>query len=311
MSLEGATTVPRLQRVRQLAPADQAPPRDRAVHDLSSLVDAIVSTLRERTGRDFSGYRVGTVERRIHNRMISAGFGSMPAYFDYLRSSLDEPWRLLERVTIKVSRFYRNRATFDLLRRQELPRLGRERREGVLRVWCAGCGHGEEAYTLAMLLDEAGIPASVIATDIDPAALATARRAEYPAWACDELPADLAAGYLEPVSRCRARPSVRVSEPLRGRIEFLQHDVMSPVLPAAAPFDLIACRNVLIYLLPPYQASAVTSLCAALRPDGVLVLGEAEWPPSPMAQRLSAVDHKARVFRASEAVRAGVARWMG
>src|SRR5690606_3832764 len=165
-----------------------------------ALVQAILDVLRLRTGCDFSRYRRATMHRRIRNRMIALGIASLPEYLARIEDAEDEALPLLERLTIKVSRFYRNRATFALLRTHVLPHLARDRGGAPLRMWSAGCGCGEEAYSLAMLLEEAALPGFVVASDIDPAALGAARAAAYPAEALAELPPELRERFL------RARP---------------------------------------------------------------------------------------------------------
>jgi chemotaxis protein methyltransferase CheR len=277
--------------------------------DEQALVGAILAIVRERTGRDFSGYRAGTVQRRILNRMISAGISSMREYLAWLQRSREEAPRLLERLTIKVSRFYRNAATFDLLREQAIPRLAGERSGRPLRLWSAGCGCGEEPYTLAMLLDEAGIPGSVVGTDIDPAALDTARAGVYPESALGELPADLAGRYLEHVDSGLRGGAFRVRDGLRPRLRFSHHDVTAAVPPQdQVPFDLVCCRNILIYLLPDVQSRTLAGVCATIAPGGLLVLGEAEWPAASLAGSLAVVERRARVFSLSGAVCAGASR---
>src|SRR5690606_23549381 len=107
---------------------------------------------------------------RIQSRMTSVGVASLAEYGRLLESSEREAFELLERITIKVSRFYRNRAAFELIRTRLLPALAR--RGERLRVWSAGCGRGEEAWSLAMLLEDAGLEGTVHASDVDPGALA-------------------------------------------------------------------------------------------------------------------------------------------
>jgi chemotaxis methyl-accepting protein methylase len=260
-------------------------------------VASILALLRERTGSDFSRYRAATVQRRILNRMISVGAQSLGAYLLLLESSRDEAARLLDRMAIKVSRFYRNRASFDLLRRSVLPALAAA--GAPLRVWSAGCGCGEEPYTLAMLLDEAGAAGEVLASDIDPAALAAAGRGLYAAEAAAELPAELAARYLEPAGKGRLLAGAAV----RARVRFERHDLQHGALPGApaAGFDLVSCRNLLIYLQADVRQEALGTLVRALRPGGVLFLGEAEWPAEGQAAALECISHAARLFRARAA----------
>lgn len=270
-------------------------------------VERVLSIVRQRTGTDFGGYRPATIGRRLTNRMISLGITGLGAYLPLLESSPAEAHLLLERLTIKVSRFYRNRRVFDLLRHVVLPQLAAARRGAPLRIWSAGCGNGEEAYTFAMLLDEAGVPGEVIATDVDRGALAAAGIGRYASAALGELPEDLRARYL----RCDPAGSqehVVIADALRARVHFLPHDLTRPAVPLAGPpFQVIACRNVLIYLQPAVQEQILRRLRASLVEGGVLVLGEAEWLPPALLPSLAVLDARARLFRAGQRreIRAG------
>jgi chemotaxis methyl-accepting protein methylase len=244
---------------------------------------------------DFSAYRAATVERRIRSRMMSLRLSSLPQYLDLLRTCGSEPRRLIERVAIKVSRFYRHAPTFDCLRRVVLPELAGRRDGAPLDIWSVGTGAGEEAYTLAMLLDDAGMDGHIEASDIDPSAAEAARAGIYPAAALAELPGDLTDRYLEPVP-CARHIRYRVSDVLRRRISFSHHDLTRPG--TARSYDLVLCRNVLIYLQPAVQARALGHLRAATRADGFLCLGEAECPTPEHSTTLRPLSHRTRVYRA-------------
>ena len=259
-----------------------------------ALVQAILDVLRLRTGCDFSRYRRATMHRRIRNRMIALGIASLPEYLARIEDAEDEALPLLERLTIKVSRFYRNRATFDLLRTHVLPHLARDRGGAALRMWSAGCGCGEEAYSLAMLLEEAALPGFVVASDIDPAALDAARAAAYPAEALAELPPELRERFL------RARPDGRysVDEALRARVRLVAHDLTGRrPAPGAEKYDLVCCRNVLIYLQREAQERLLHRLSAVIAPGGWLCLGEAEWPAPLVPGRLVPLGRTSHLFR--------------
>jgi len=256
------------------------------------IVDDIIAVVRQRTGIDFSQYRRATIERRIGNRMISIGASCMRAYLERLRADSEEAPRLLERLTIKVSRFYRNARTFDALAETTLPQLARARGGAPLRIWSAGCGRGEEAYTLAMLLDAAGLAGSVDATDIDAMALAAARRGVYRPDAIDELPPALMRAYLEPAGI----DAYRVRDAVRARVRFLVHDLTAQPI-GATPYDLICCRNVLIYFDRAAQQRAFGMLRIALATDGYLCLGEAEWPLPEIAEEFAPQACKTQIFR--------------
>lgn len=275
----------------------QPPPATAAVCADDVLTEAVLQVVRDRVGVDFSQYRPATMQRRLRNRMLAVGAATLHEYLQRLWHEADEADALAERLAIKVSSFYRNAATFDLLRHVVVPAL---RVRGVatsapLRVWCAGCGRGEEAYTLAMLLDEAGIEGQVEATDIDRGALDAARAAHFPPTSVIALPEALAARYLEPVASGRAA-NVRVVDRVRERVTFTRHDVTGA--PPAHTFDLVSCRNVLIYLQRPLQARTMANLRGALGLEGVLVLGEAEWPTPDIEASLEVIARQARVFKA-------------
>jgi chemotaxis methyl-accepting protein methylase len=262
---------------------------------------AILRTLHEHTGTDFSCYRPSTIMRRVWNRMISVGTNSFCDYLELLRGSDIEAMRLLERVTIKVSRFYRNREVFDVLRKLVIPELRAQDGHGPLRIWSAGCGFGEEPYTLAMLLEEAGVDGDIVATDIDESALHAARAGRYRDAAVDELPADLLERFLE-----RIDGGYGVTAAIRARVRFERGDLTRHLACTQTQFDLVCCRNVLIYLAHDVQRRVVQSLIDSLRPGGYLCLGEAEWPGSALNSRLEPLGHKTRLrlFRVSGAVRA-------
>ncbi|MGD9942421.1 MAG: protein-glutamate O-methyltransferase CheR [Burkholderiaceae bacterium] len=258
-------------------------------------IAGIVDEMRVRTGIEFGHYRPATLERRIRNRMILAGVASLPDYLERLRADGGEAASLLERLTIKVSRFYRNAYTFDQLSKLAIPRLAADA-GGPLRLWCAGCGRGEEAYTLAMLLHEAGVDGSVLATDIDGCALAEARQGRYPEGALIELPGRLRERYLRPVDG-GGRRCYEVDEALRARVRFAVHDLLAGMPPCPAAFHLVSCRNVVIYFAPSAQRRAFDTLQQALAPGAFMCLGEAEWPDAELASVLRAVGCKTRVFR--------------
>lgn len=255
----------------------------------------ILQLLHERTGTDFASYKLPTVARRTLNRMVSVGAVTFADYLQFLRQREGEAARLLEHVTIKVSRFYRDATTFDMLRRQVLPELARQADGRPLAVWSVGCGCGEEPYTLAMLFAEAGVSCVIQATDIDPAALRRAARGYYADAALIELPKDLRERYL-----VRGDGFHEVSPELRAQVRFSHHDVLSSLPPPGdGEFDLVCFRNLLIYLGYEIQDQALHSVRRAVRHEGYLCLGEAEWPSAAIATTLRSLADATRIYRAS------------
>jgi chemotaxis methyl-accepting protein methylase len=245
-----------------------------------------------RTGVDLGGLRPAMLARRAAHQIAASGAASAAEYLDLLRSDAAEPARLLERLTIKVSRLFRNPATYEAIAARVLPELRRSGEGRPLRVWSAGCARGEEAWGLAMLCAASGAGWSVLGTDVDRAALARARAATYAAADAAEVPAPLAARHLVP----RPGGAVGVHPDLSRHVRFEPHDLAAPP-PRGGPFDLVACRNVLIYYLAERQGRILASLLASLAPGGFLVLGEAEWPLPAALERLAVVDRGCRIFR--------------
>lgn len=263
-----------------------------------SVLDDALAIVRDRRGIDFSGYRRGTLERRLAAAIAAAGVGDRGRYLDLLRVNDAEIERLITHFTVKFTRFYRNAPVFDALRARILPELAETFGGEPLRIWSAGCARGEEAYTLAMVLGDAA--GEVLGTDVDPCALAAGRAARYPLRALEELPLELLTSFTAVDGPHRA---FAVRDEVRRRVRFAPHDLLGPAAapPAGAPFHLICCRNVLIYFEPALQRRAMRLLIGALAPGGVLCAGEAEWVPE-FDKELEALDAKKRLFRRPLAV---------
>jgi chemotaxis protein methyltransferase CheR len=144
-----------------------------------------------------------------------------------------------------------------------------------LSAWSAGCATGEEAYTLAMMLRDLGrCPGGdrILGTDVSARALEVARTGRYRAWSLRQLPAALRARHFDDEPG-----SVRVVAPARAPVRFAHHNLLGPP-PHGAPFDLVVCRNVLLYFKAEAARSLLGRLHAALRPGGLLLVGPVEEP---------------------------------
>jgi chemotaxis protein methyltransferase CheR len=149
-------------------------------------------------------------------------------------------------------------------------------RPGPARIWSAGCATGEEPYSVAIALLEAGRRAgtdAILATDVSARALESARAAVYGERALRRVPFDVAARWLEPGTGGR-----RVAPEARALVTFDRHNLVRDAVPAGAPFDVVLCRNVLIYFAPETAAAVLYRLVGALAPGGILVLGPVELP---------------------------------
>ena len=243
-----------------------------------SAFDKICILLRERTGNDFSLYKKSTVYRRVERRMGLHQIDRIAHYVHYLRENPQEIELLFKELLIGVTSFFRDPASWNTLQTQVLPQLLAAYPAGAtLRAWVAGCSTGEEAYTLAMAFREvqqqlkpAGrFALQIFATDLDPDAIAKARRAVYPA----NIVADVTAERLKRFF-VEEGEGYRVGKEIRESVVFAtQNAIMDP------PFtnlDILTCRNLLIYLGPELQQRLLPLFHYSLKPGAVLMLGSAE-----------------------------------
>ena len=200
-------------------------------------------------GLSFPESRAQSVEMGIHRAMVRARVADLDRYRELVERSPEALDDLLTEMTVGETYFFREPAQFACIRREVLPDLRRRRDgEAVIRAWSAGCASGEEAYSLAILMQEEGFGerAWLLATDVSRTALDRARRASFTAWSLRGP----GAGAVEPyVSRQGA--SVLLQERIRRLVRFEYLNLAQDVYPSAASgiwgMDLILCRNVLIY----------------------------------------------------------------
>jgi chemotaxis methyl-accepting protein methylase len=217
--------------------------------------------------------------------------GDVGRAVDLVRTDPTRLAELADLLRVGETSFYRDPPQWEALRRSILPKLAARER---LRALSVGCSTGEEAWTLAMLLGEVCDASAfrVVGTDRSEAALATARSASYPRTSAKNLPADLATRFLSGES-----DAVRIVGELLTSVTFAKRDAMTG--PPPGSYELITCKNLLIYLGDDAAEQVVASLLRALSGDGVLVVARSEVP------RLRALGAKAEeiapgitVFRA-------------
>jgi two-component system, chemotaxis family, CheB/CheR fusion protein len=262
-------------------------------------IDALRETLtllRIRTGHDFSGYKRTTLLRRIARRMSVGGVDSVGDYLEFLQSNPRELESLLRDLLISVTNFFRDAEAFDELERSVIPRVFEGKgSDDVVRVWTVACATGEEAYTVAMLLSEHAMTLEsppriqVFASDIDAAAIATAREGRYN----DTIALDVSTERLERFF-IEERGEYRVKKSLREMVLFTQHNVLSD--PPFSQLDLVSCRNLLIYLDREAQTFVLRTIHFALRRGGHLMLGSSETVES-LAPQFAIVDRRRRLYR--------------
>jgi chemotaxis protein methyltransferase CheR len=261
---------------------------------------ALAARIAGEAGLDVGAYKDRCLRRRIAVRMRACGVHTYTDYLAVLDRQPGEFDRLLDALTINVTKFFRNPETWDRLAADLLPELIRSR-EGRVRAWSAGCASGEEPYTIVMLfalvLERLGRASwidrvRVDATDFDRASLETARAGRYPLKAFSEAPAEISRRFCTPVDA----ETVEVRPEFRALVDFRRHDLLRDP-PVSPGYDLIFCRNVVIYFDRQTQEKLMTRFTDALAPDGVLVLGKVETIFGPARERLDLVDPRERIYR--------------
>lgn len=245
-----------------------------------------------------ASYKDKCLRRRIAVRMRARGATSFAAYAAVLDSDQREYDRLVDVLTVNVTKFFRNESTFGALAASVMPELWK--REGPIAVWSAGSASGEEAFSLAALFYEHAAAVGeldriervrVRGSDIDRASLLAAERARYAPASFIETPAPLLDRLFPATGDLRT-----VIDAIRVLVSFERRDILCEP-PEAASYDLIACRNVIIYLDREAQEELLCSFHRALRPGGFLVLGRVETLLGKPRQLFSAVDVRERIFR--------------
>ncbi len=255
----------------------------------------ILAHLRTRTGHDFTNYKRPTLMRRLARRMQLRGIADLPAYLEALRERPEEAEALVKDVLITVTNFFRDEETFEALEEQVIPQLFEEKAPGDdVRVWCAGCATGEEAYSLAMLLTEAAGRLThppglqVFASDLSGEAIEEARQGLYP----ESIAADVSEARLKRFFT-REPGGYQVKKGLREKVLFTEHNLLRD--PPFSKLDLVVCRNLLIYLQRSVHGRVLELFHYALLPGGYLFLGASETADA--AELFRPVDKKHRLFQ--------------
>lgn len=237
----------------------------------------ILTVLRVRRGVDFQYYKSSTLKRRIIRRMAINKLEKPADYLYRLRESKSEQDALYNDMLISVTHFFRDPATFNTLCNDIFPSLIQQKLSSgePLRIWIAGCATGEEAYSMAICLQEhlgdkaATMKLQIFATDISEIAIAKARTGLYRQTELEGLSASRVAQFFT-----KADGEFQVTKVIRDMCVFANHNLLKD--PPFSRMDLISCRNVLIYLEPVLQKRALSTFHYALNEAGYLLLGKSE-----------------------------------
>ena len=252
-------------------------------------LEPLITALRAQCGMDFSKYKTSTLYRRSLRRMALGKYTSIQHYAAVLTEDPHEAHALVQDILIGVTEFFRDPAAFEDLKKA-LPAMLQGRPHEQRRIWLVGCSTGEEAYSVAMVLEELAPPMGyqVFATDLNPAALVKARRGIYPKSIERSVTPDRLQRFFE------ATPDgYRIVQAVRRRINFSPHNVLTD--PPFQRIDLLCCRNLMIYIDQSSIRKLLTTLYRALRPQGMLFLGAAE-DLGPGRELFTAIDQRHRIF---------------
>lgn len=287
---------------------NKSPGFDPSNTDDQSELEQITSLIFEHTGIDFAGYKRETLLRRLDKRKSQVcGLQDLAAgnqrYLTYLQQHPSELEILEQCLLVSVSSFFRDAEVYQSLRavlaklitgKRDLVASGKD--AGVFRILVAGCATGEEAYSLMILcrLLELTLPVELTAIDLNREAIHAAEKGIYHPRKLTELPEDLLERYFEP-----AGDDYRIRETLKDKIHFIQGDIFTQHFDHR--FDLVSCRNLMIYLKREQQDQLIDHLYYHMQDHSVLVIGMTE-SLSPAGQKLfSTTDYFHRIFERRKA----------
>lgn len=270
-------------------------------------LDSILNFLKTNRCMDCSGYRLSMIQRRVNHRLFKAGSRDLMEYFHLIQKNPDELDSLVDALTINVTRFFRDSLVFEYLADKTLPAILAEKGrlgQGSLRVWSSGCASGEEPYSIAILITEMfkkekkTLPLFIFGTDISKKALQKAGQGVYDFETIKNMKYRHVKEYLIE----QGNQLYRITPETRELVSFslynlLDEESFAPSESIYGNFDLVLCRNVLIYFGPNTQDIIFSKLYRSLAPGGYLVLGETETPSQIFQGRFQKVTDSCHVYQ--------------
>lgn len=232
--------------------------------------ELFLDKLNKRKGLDLHGYKRPQMERRINSLMRSLKCSSYDEYLDLMAKDSQHWRKFVDTLTINVSEFYRNPPQWEVLQNKVVPIL-LENSPTNLKIWSAGCSTGEEPYTVAMIfaMNFPHINVTILATDIDDEVMAKARNGIYSEKAVANLPKIYLTKYFR-----QDGTNFIINEEIKRKVRFQKHNLLKDGFDKH--FDLILCRNVVIYFTEESKAELYKKFHWALKPKGILFTGSTE-----------------------------------
>ncbi|WP_078546077.1 CheR family methyltransferase [Litchfieldia alkalitelluris] len=228
-----------------------------------------IKKVKSKTGIDLSLYKEAQMKRRLSSLYEKRGFTNFKEFYAGINSDQKLLLEFLDRMTINVSEFYRNGKRWEVIEEKIIPNL--LKRNSTIKVWSAACSTGEEPYTLSMILSKF-MPmnkVSVLATDIDENAIARAKLGLYPERSLKEVPDSMKRKFFSIDDQL-----YRISDDLKRTVTFKKHNLLADAF--ESKFDLIVCRNVLIYFTDEAKNQLYHKFSNSLKQDGILFVGSTE-----------------------------------
>jgi len=221
------------------------------------------------------------LQSRLQKRLRALQIPTFSQYVDFVfsKEGQEEIVQMMDVVSTNKTDFFREAQHFEFLKNTVFPKFVEENRRQI-KVWSAGCSSGEEPYTLAMVLSDLvkqvnGYDFSILGSDISTAVLQKAVTAIYALDRVDPVPLEMKYNYLLK-SKDQSKPTVRIVPELRNKVKFMRLNFMDESYSVGDMFDVIFCRNVLIYFDRKTQESVIRKLCRHLKPGGFFFLGHSE-----------------------------------
>ena len=258
-------------------------------------LNAVLALLKARLRYDFTPYKTGTIGRRVRRRMNLLRFTKLSDYLQHLRGNANELRQLADDMLINVTCFFRDDGVWEELTDKVLAPLLEEAGNDTLRIWVPACSTGEEAYTIAILLDEhcdrtaSRCDWQIFATDLDEHAISIGREGLYPQSIAGDITAERLRKHF-----LHEGQGYRVEKRLRERVVFAKQNVLTD--PPFSRLDLISCRNLMIYLDAAHQKKLLETFHFGLKEKGYLLLGTSE-TVSAQTRQFRTVSSKAHIFQ--------------
>lgn len=228
-----------------------------------------ILNIKNKTGIDLGAYKEAQMKRRLESLYDKKGFTSFRDFFKAINQDKELLDDFLDRMTINVSEFYRNAKRWEVLEKKILPQIYAKTKQ--VKVWSAACSTGEEPYTIAMIMSKV-LPLSqinIIATDLDEKVIERAKIGIYPERSLNEVPVEMKQKYFQ-----KEGSLYKISDDIKKTVTFKQQNLLSDSF--GGPFDLIVCRNVLIYFTEEAKDVLYDKFSKALKTEGFFFVGSTE-----------------------------------